>query len=104
MFRKIGLVLSCLSLPLLAFCDDCKSKDKIYVQLEELFFDADGIWYKNPANQLPEMTQSIHVDSLGYYVSKSGETWNCPKCGHVNQGKPYGWGCAVCSWPYDGHR
>ncbi len=105
MFRRIGFVLG-LVVPMVAFavCKDCEPKDKIYVQLGDLFFDANGIWYKNPANQAVELARSIHVDSVGYYVSNNAETWSCPKCGRVNEGKPYGWGCSKCGWPYDGQR
>jgi hypothetical protein len=44
------------------------------------------------------------IDSLGLYLAKNVDTWKCPKCNRINSGKPYGWGCTVCCWPYDGHR
>lgn len=101
MLRKIGFSLSCLLLPMMAFaiCDN----DKIYIQLEDLVFDSNGIWLKSPLNPVAIGIESIHIDSFGYYVSKEEqkETWLCPQCGFVNQGRyPGFWGCWNCGFPF----
>jgi rubrerythrin len=82
------------------FCDRCNPKDKVYVQMDELNFDANGIWFKDPVDALVVGARAIYVDSLGYYVSKSEQIWKCPHCGHANT-QHVAWGCAKCGWPYD---
>lgn len=107
MFKKINLILICLVMPTLAFafCDKCEPVEKIYVQVEDLAFDGSKILYRNGINSIFEEAESLHVDSLGYYVAKSDNLidWKCPRCGYANRSKrPYN--CANCSWPYDDKR
>lgn len=102
MFRKTVFTIVSL-LPVFAFglCDKCKTKDKLYVELNDLVFDSEGIWFKNRGTPVDEGTEALHVDSRGYYVSKNEQTWKCAKCGHVNPGTYPGGGCRRCTFPYD---
>lgn len=102
MFRKIGFMLAGSLLPMMAFafCDSCTSKEKIYIQLEDLVFEPNGIWLKNPVDSMIVGTETIHVDSNGYYMSEEERVWRCAKCGVTNKRSPI-WGCMVCRWPFD---
>lgn len=102
MHKKSGFFLSLLAFPLLGFtvCDNCP-KDKVYVQLEDLSFDSDGIWFKNNSLPVQVGVQSLHVDSFGYYVAKQDQSWKCPHCGKINK-DPYPQNpCTRCGFPYD---
>ncbi len=84
-----------------AVCDKCKGKDKIYVQLDDLIFAHDGIWFKNAPDLVKIGTEALHVDSYGYYVAKEDQNWICPKCTFLNK-RPYPrYPCLNCGWPYD---
>lgn len=103
MLRKLGFLLAVLTLPMFAFavCDKCKGKDKIYVQLDDLIFAHDGIWFKNAPDLVKIGTEALHVDSYGYYVAKEDQNWICPKCTFLNK-RPYPrYPCLNCGWPYD---
>ena len=108
MFRKLKFVMAYLFVPTMAFavCGQCQPKEKIYVHLEDLCFDAGGIWFKAGASPVALAADALHVDSFGYYVSQKKEvTWRCPKCGNINQGVyPGFWGCSICTFPFDGFK
>jgi hypothetical protein len=103
MLRKMGFLIALLTLPMFVFAigDKCKDTDKIYVQLEDLIFAPDGIWFKNSPDLVRVGTDILRLDSFGYYVSKEDQTWICPKCSFLNK-RPYPrYSCSNCGWPYD---
>lgn len=104
MLKRLAMVVTCFFAPMIgsAFCESCHPKEKIYVQLEDLIFDNQGIWFKHSEGPFVRGVQSLHVDSYGYYFAKDQQTWKCAHCGTINQGPyPGFWGCSRCGFPYD---
>ncbi len=94
MFRKFVI---CMSIPFMAFA--ASGQNKVYVQLQDLVFDSDCIWYRDGDKRV--RTGELHVDSMGYYVNKAEQGWRCAKCGFVNSGSYPGRGCRNCDFPFD---
>ena len=90
-----------LMLPMIA-CAVYTPEEKVYVELEDLTFDANGIWLKDPVDRWVVGAEAVHFDASGYYVVKNEKkTWVCPKCSRVNPGTGPGvWGCELCGWPF----
>lgn len=75
--------------------------EKIYVKLEDLVFESNGIWFKELSGSVKVGAEALRVDSFGYYVEKQEQTWVCPKCTYLNK-RPYPrYSCLNCGWPYD---
>ncbi len=101
MLKKTALFFLILPFCLSAFSDRDVPKEKIYVQLEDLVFEPDGIWFKEQMGPVRMGTEALRVDSFGYYVEKQEQNWVCPKCAYLNR-RPYPrHSCVNCGWPYD---
>jgi len=62
------------------------SRDKTYVQPEQIAFSGGGIFVLLGNAWLA--TESIHADASGMYVTTLADSkffgWKCPRCGHEN--------------------
>ncbi len=84
------VILAVFALPLMAQASlpilrNEASKEKIYVELSDLVVDSMGFWLRTPINSLTIVAKSLHVDSFGYYLDKSGVQWICYRCKAINE-------------------
>ena len=72
--------------------------EKRYVQPDQVAVTSEGIYFQHEDSWI--MTDAIHRDSAGIYISSTSEEWSwkwkCPRCGHENS--PFSRECEKCHY------
>lgn len=74
------------------------NEEKLYVDLEQVKFDASGIWVEGDNGFFQVFAIAFDDTENKYYVIKKEAKWKCDNCRKYND--PENNNCWYCGWPW----